>query len=160
MRHHYPSNSTWAAPVIIFGMKSLCPGASSKWTRREGVWKRCCPTSMVIPRCLSSPVSSSTQAYANDPLPTFWLSCSYLKHVEGGYHTTGSIISTLLIHIIIHKLKGDIDARAPWYCWCRYVLLTCALPFWRRFLKDRAGVPWECSYQHPRDLYIQAIVCT
>lgn len=97
------ATSAWAVPKIIFGMKSRCPGASRRVTDLVSVSNCDWPTSMVIPRdlmaevsgidvetviysieenttrCyLSSPVSSRTQAYMKDCLPSFFDSCSYL----------------------------------------------------------------------------------
>ena len=40
---------TWAAPVIMLGMKSLCPGASSRCTLKLGVSNWYWATSIVIP---------------------------------------------------------------------------------------------------------------
>lgn len=57
---------TCAAPPIMFGTKSLCPGASSSVTLRFGVTKRAIATSTVTPRARSSGRSSSTQAQEKD----------------------------------------------------------------------------------------------
>lgn len=46
--------SACAAPVIMLGMKSLCPGASSSTNRRLRVSKKLVPTSIVTPRDLWS----------------------------------------------------------------------------------------------------------
>ena len=53
----------------MFGTKSLCPGASSRWKRVVGVRKLSCATSMVTPRARSSSDESSAQAYAKLLLP-------------------------------------------------------------------------------------------
>lgn len=46
---HYPHVRTCAAPVIMFGMKSLCPGASIRVTTFESVSNFVMPTSIVTP---------------------------------------------------------------------------------------------------------------
>lgn len=69
--------SACAAPEIMFGRKSRCPGASSSVTRCRAVSTCATATSVVTPRARSSACSSSTHAYANEPFPAAALSaCS------------------------------------------------------------------------------------
>merc|ERR1712137_862721 len=53
------AQSAWEVPVIMFLMKSRCPGAS-----------------MMVPRSRSALSLSKTQAYLKEPLPISWASFS------------------------------------------------------------------------------------
>mmetsp|Transcript_12694 Transcript_12694/g.32556 ORF Transcript_12694/g.32556 Transcript_12694/m.32556 type:complete len:220 (+) Transcript_12694:1116-1775(+) len=72
--------SACAAPVIMFGMKSRWPGASSSVTLNLGVWNPDTATSTVTPRARSSGRSSSSHAQEKEALPacaaSFWFLCT------------------------------------------------------------------------------------
>lgn len=70
--------SAWAAPAIMLGTKSRCPGASRSVTLRWLVWKRVVATSTVTPLARSSGLSSSSQAQEKDALPACAASFSCL----------------------------------------------------------------------------------
>ena len=61
--------SAWEVPVIMFLMKSLCPGASMMVTEYFEVSNFQRAISMVMPRSRSAFNLSSTQAYLKEPLP-------------------------------------------------------------------------------------------
>lgn len=60
---------TWEVPVIMFLMKSRCPGASMMVMVYLGVLNFMREMSMVIPRSLSAFSLSNTQAYLKELFP-------------------------------------------------------------------------------------------
>ena len=68
--------SALAVPLIIFGIKSACPGASNTVKSNLSVLANLVPISIVTPRSRSLSSSSVNQASANDDLPidvaAFW----------------------------------------------------------------------------------------
>jgi len=63
------ATSAWEVPVIMFLMKSLCPGASMMVKLNFSVSNFQREISMVIPLSLSALSLSKTQAYLKEPLP-------------------------------------------------------------------------------------------
>ncbi len=74
------AESACAAPEIMLGIKSRCPGASSSVNVRCVVEKWSCATSIVTPRSRSSSEESSAHAYAKLPLPIFCDARSLLEY--------------------------------------------------------------------------------
>merc|ERR1719445_1212001 len=73
--------SAWEVPVIMFLMKSRCPGASMMVTWYLGVSNFQRAMSMVIPLSRSAFSLSNTQAYLKEPFPDSWDSFSNFSMV-------------------------------------------------------------------------------
>ena len=74
------ATSACAAPAIMFGTKSLCPGASSRAHRTPGAASKCViATSAVTPRPRSPSVASMIQASALAPCPDLDAWCRSLS---------------------------------------------------------------------------------
>ena len=80
---------TWAAPVIMFGMKSLWPGASSRVTSLWLVSNLVSPTSIVMPLKIQSLepffirflfVNSYTHRLVVNQLKTIWIAGTHISH--------------------------------------------------------------------------------